>query len=65
MKLHVWTVDDEEEIKFLNQQGIDAIITNKPVIAKKVRLNYWVIKVVLPKVNFETDPVQDLSGVIC
>ena len=36
MKLHVWTVDDEEEIRLLNEQGVDAIITNKPVIAKKV-----------------------------
>lgn len=35
MKLHVWTVDKEEEIKLLNEQGIDAIITNKPVIARK------------------------------
>ena len=36
MKLNVWTVDDEEEIKLLNERGIDAIITNKPVIARKV-----------------------------
>lgn len=35
MKLHVWTVDDEEQIKFLSSLGIDAIITNKPVIANK------------------------------
>ncbi len=35
MKLHVWTVDNEEQIKLLNQYGIDAIITNKPVIARK------------------------------
>lgn len=35
MKLHVWTVDDEEEIKLLSEQGIDVIITNKPDIAKK------------------------------
>ena len=36
MKLHVWTVDDEEEIKLLNAYGTDAIITNKPVIARKI-----------------------------
>lgn len=36
IKLHVWTVDNEEEIKLLNEYGIDAIITNKPVIARKV-----------------------------
>jgi glycerophosphoryl diester phosphodiesterase len=36
MKLHVWTVDNEEEISLLNNYGIDAIITNKPVIARKV-----------------------------
>lgn len=36
MKLHVWTVDNEEEIKLLNDYGIDAIITNKPVIARKI-----------------------------
>lgn len=36
MKLHVWTVDEEEEIKLLNNHGIDAIITNKPVIARKI-----------------------------
>lgn len=35
MKLHVWEVDDEEEIRLLNAQGIDAIITNKPVTARK------------------------------
>lgn len=35
MKLHVWTVDNEEQIKLLYQYGIDAIITNKPVIARK------------------------------
>ena len=35
MKLHVWTVDNEEEIKLLNDYGIDAIMTNKPVIARK------------------------------
>ncbi len=35
MKLHVWTVDDDEEIRLLNAQGIDAIITNKPVTARK------------------------------
>lgn len=36
MKLHVWTVDGEEEIKLLNDYGIEAIITNKPAIARKV-----------------------------
>lgn len=36
MKIHVWTVDSEEEIKLLNGYGINAIITNKPVIARKV-----------------------------
>lgn len=36
MKLHVWTIDDEEEIRLLNEQGVDAIITNKPVVARKV-----------------------------
>lgn len=36
LKLHVWTVDDEKTIKFLAQQGIDAIITNKPDIARKI-----------------------------
>lgn len=36
MKLHVWTIDNEEEIKLLNEIGVDAIITNKPVIARMI-----------------------------
>lgn len=36
MKLNVWTVDDEDQIKVLNDYGINALITNKPVMARKV-----------------------------
>ncbi|MDD4779447.1 MAG: glycerophosphodiester phosphodiesterase [Tissierellia bacterium] len=36
LSLHVWTVDDECEIRRLAEYGIDAIITNKPDTARKV-----------------------------
>ena len=34
--LHVWTVDDEKYMRRLVQEGIDAIITNKPDVARKL-----------------------------
>lgn len=34
--LHVWTVDDEKYMKLLVKEGIDAIITNKPDVARKI-----------------------------
>ena len=34
--LHVWTVNDEEAMRYLVQEGVDAIITNKPDIARKI-----------------------------
>lgn len=36
LKLHVWTVDDESQIKRCIELGIDAIITNKPDVARKI-----------------------------
>ncbi len=34
--VHVWTVDEEEEIRALVQNGIDAVITNKPDVARRI-----------------------------
>lgn len=34
--LHVWTVDDEKYMRCLVQEGIDAIITNKPDVARRI-----------------------------
>ena len=34
--LHVWTVDDEKYMKLLVKEGIDAIITNKPDVARRI-----------------------------
>ena len=34
--LHVWTVDDEKYMRRLVQEGIDAIITNKPDVARRI-----------------------------
>lgn len=36
IKLHVWTVNDEEEMKYLAENKVDAIITNYPDIAVKI-----------------------------
>ena len=36
IRVHPWTVDDEETIRFLWQAGADAIITNKPDFARQV-----------------------------
>lgn len=36
IRVHPWTVDDEEIIKFLYEAGVDAIITNKPDFARQV-----------------------------
>ena len=34
--LHVWTVDEETQIRSLVENGIDAVITNKPDVARRV-----------------------------
>ena len=36
IRVHPWTVDDEEMIRFLWEAGADAIITNKPDFARQV-----------------------------
>lgn len=36
LKVHVWTVNEEEAIKQLVHLGVDAIITNTPDLAKKI-----------------------------
>jgi len=35
-KVHVWTVDDEKDMRRFAEWGIDGIITNKPFLLKKV-----------------------------
>jgi len=35
-EVHVWTVDDEREMRRFAEWGIDGIITNKPFLLKKV-----------------------------
>ena len=39
LRVHPWTVDKEEDIKMLIDAGVDAIITNYPDIALKIRDN--------------------------
>ena len=34
--LHVWTVDEEEDIRRLVEAGIDAVITNRPDVARRI-----------------------------
>ena len=34
--LHVWTVDREEDIRRLVEAGIDAVITNRPDVARRI-----------------------------
>ena len=34
--LHVWTVDEEEDIRRLVEEGIDAVITNRPDVARRI-----------------------------
>lgn len=36
IRVHPWTVDDEEDLKKLTKMGVDAIITNKPDVANKI-----------------------------
>jgi glycerophosphoryl diester phosphodiesterase len=35
IRVHPWTVDDPELIRYLWQIGVDAIITNKPDVARE------------------------------
>jgi glycerophosphoryl diester phosphodiesterase len=37
LKVHVWTIDDEELIKSLFDMGVDGIVTNDPCLAVRVR----------------------------
>ena len=37
IKLHIWTVNDEEEMKYLCENNVDAIITNYPDKAIRIR----------------------------
>lgn len=37
IRCHAWTVDDPADIKALVDMGVDAIITNKPDLALKIR----------------------------
>lgn len=36
LKLHVWTVNDEDKMRYLVDERIDAIITNRPDAARRV-----------------------------
>lgn len=36
MLLHVWTINEEKDMKFLYENKIDAIITNYPDVARKI-----------------------------
>ncbi|MCL2217734.1 MAG: glycerophosphodiester phosphodiesterase [Defluviitaleaceae bacterium] len=36
IKVNVWTVDEPQDIDFLKNLGVDAIITNKPLICKQL-----------------------------
>lgn len=35
-RLFIWTVDQAEDVAFCAQNGVDAVITNKPALARKV-----------------------------
>ena len=35
--MRVWTVNEEEDIRFLIEQNVDAIITNEPKKAIQIR----------------------------
>ena len=37
LAVRVWTVDDPEQIRELIQAGVDAVITNVPDVAMRVR----------------------------
>ena len=39
-QLHVWTINEEKDMRMLCEAGVDAIITNYPDIAKKIRDEY-------------------------
>ena len=36
IKLHVWTIDDEDQMRWLIDLGVDGIMTDKPTLLKKV-----------------------------
>ncbi len=38
--LHVWTINEEKHMRMLCEAGVDALITNYPDIAKKIRDEY-------------------------
>ena len=38
--VHVWTVNDEQQIRRLCEAGVDAVITNYPDLAKKITEEY-------------------------
>lgn len=40
LSLHVWTVNDECSIRYLLEHGVDAIITNKPDLYRKIIKQY-------------------------
>ena len=39
-QLHVWTINEEKDMRMLCEAGVDAMITNYPDIAKKIRDEY-------------------------
>ncbi len=39
IKLHVWTVNNEKEMKYFSEKKVDAVITNYPDIAVKIIKN--------------------------
>ena len=46
IKVHVWTIDDEQEMRWLIDLGVDGVMTDKPSLLKQVCLekNCWLVR---------------------